>query len=178
MNTTDIEQNNRENFRYLLDTFSMPGTTKTINKLFDSYTLAIASVLLYSEVSYLNNTKEDFSVIDAITNSKVDTIENTDYLFCNDLNDALSRVKKGTFLNPDYSCTIICLCDSFDGETVTLKGPGIDKQKNESYPINKEFIEEFNNNNISYPLGNEIVFLNKNSGEIKSLCRTTKLEIA
>ncbi|WP_375722588.1 phosphonate C-P lyase system protein PhnH [Arcobacter sp. KX21116] len=178
MNTTDIEKNNRENFRYLLDTLSMPGTIKTINKLFDSYTLAVASVLLYSEVSYLNNTKEDFSVIDAITNSKEDTIENTDYLFCDNLDDALLLVKKGTFLNPDYSCTIICLCDSFNGETITLKGPGIDKQKDESYPVNKGFIEEFNNNNISYPLGNEIIFLNKNNGQIKSLCRTTKLEIA
>jgi len=178
MNTTDIEQNNRENFRYLLDTFSMPGTVKTINKLFDSYTLAIASVLLYSEVSYLNNTKEDFSVIDAITNSKIDTIKNTDYLFCDSLTGILNVVKKGTHLNPDYSCTIIYICDSFDGETITLKGPGIDVQKNTNYPVNKKFIEEFNNNNISYPLGNEIVFLNKNNGQIKSLCRTTKLEIA
>ena len=178
MNTTDIEQNNRENFRCLLDTLSMPGTVKNINELFDSYTLAIASVLLYSEVSYLNTTKEDFSIIDAITNSKESTLEDTDYLFCDDLNDILNMVKKGTHLNPDYSCTIICLCDSFDGQTIKLKGPGIDKQRDENYPVNKEFIEEFNNNNISYPLGNEIVFLNKNNGQIKSLCRTTKLEIA
>jgi alpha-D-ribose 1-methylphosphonate 5-triphosphate synthase subunit PhnH len=178
MNTTDIEQNNRENFRCLLDTFSMPGTVKTINKLFDSYTLAVASVLLYSEVSYVNTTTEDFSIIDAITNSQTSNLEETDYLFCDSLKDVLSVIKKGTHLNPDYSCTIIYLCDSFDGETITLKGPGIDKQKDASYPINKEFVEEFNNNNISYPLGNEIVFLNKNNGQIKSLCRTTKLEIA
>ncbi len=178
MNTTDIEQNNRENFRCLLDTFSMPGTVKNINKLFDSYTLAIASVLLYSEVTYLNMTKEDFSIIDAITNSKESTVEETDYLFCDSLKDVLSVIKKGTHLNPDYSCTIICLCDSFDGENITLRGPGINNQRDENYPVNKEFIEEFNNNNISYPLGNEIVFLNKNNGQIKSLCRTTKLEIA
>ncbi len=178
MNSTDIEQNNRENFRYLLDTLSMPGTIKTVHKLFDSYTLGVASVLLYSEVSFLNTTKEDFSIIDAITNSQETSIEKADYLFCDNLKDVLELVKKGTHLNPDYSCTIIYLCDSFDGETITLKGPGIDKQRDESYPITKTFVEEFNNNNSSYPLGNEIFFLNKTNGQIKALSRTSKLEIA
>jgi alpha-D-ribose 1-methylphosphonate 5-triphosphate synthase subunit PhnH len=178
MNITDIEKNNRENFRYLLDTLSMPGTIKTIHKLFDSYTLAVASVLLYSEVSYLNTTEEDFSIIDAITNSQITTIEKTDYLFCDSLGNILELIKKGTHLNPDYSCTIIYLCDSFDGEKITLRGPGIDNKSIETYPINKEFIEDFNNNNESYPLGNEIFFLNKNTGQIKALCRTTKLEVA
>jgi len=178
MNTTDIEKNNRENFRYLLDTLSMPGTIKTVHKLFDSYTLAVASVLLYSEVSYLNTTEEDFSIIDAITNSQITTMEKTDYLFCDNLENILEVIKKGTHLNPDYSCTIIFLCDSFEGEEIILRGPGINNKRIETYPINKEFIESFNNNNESYPLGNEIFFLNKTTGQIKALCRTTKLEVA
>jgi len=177
VNSVDIEKNNRENFRYLLDILSMPGTIASVNKLFDSYTLAIASVLLYSEVSYANNTIEDFSIIDAITNTKVTSVDEADYLFCDSLKDVLSKVKKGTFLNPDYSCTVIYLCNSFDGLHITLKGPGIDKQRIENYPVNKEFVEEFNNNNIAYPLGNEIYFLNTTNGQIKALSRTTKLEI-
>lgn len=177
MHNIDLEKNNRENYRQILDVLSMPGTKKDIDKVFDSYTLAIASVLLYSEVSYFNNTNEDFSVIDAITNTKKTTVENADYLFCDkNLNEILEKVKKGTFLNPDYSCTIIYCCDSFDGLNIILKGPGINIQREESYPIDNDFIKIFKET-VEYPLGNEIFFLNKTNGEIKALSRTTKLEL-
>ena len=86
-------------------------------------------------------------------------------------------VKKGTHLNPDFSATIICVVDSLEGIKLNLKGPGIDNQKEESYPIEKSFVEQFNNNNQNYPLGNEIYFLNKIDGTIKALSRTTKLEL-
>ncbi|XPV68290.1 MAG: phosphonate C-P lyase system protein PhnH [Halarcobacter sp.] len=177
MDKIDIEQYNRENFRTLLDSLSMPGKTTKLNKVFDSYTLSLASVLLYSEVSYLNTTDEDFSIIDAITNPKKDNTQNADYIFCNNLNSLLQKVKKGTYLSPEHSATIICSVDSFDGITLNLKGPGIDVQKKQTYPVNKDFVKSFNENNKEFPLGNEIVFINKQSGELKSLCRTTKLEL-
>jgi alpha-D-ribose 1-methylphosphonate 5-triphosphate synthase subunit PhnH len=177
MDSVDIEKKNRKNFRSLLDALSMPGTTTKVNKLFDSYVLSVGSVLLYSEVSYINKTQEDFSLIDAITNAQKENIEDADYIFCNDPIAALDIAKKGTHLNPDFSATIICVVDSLDGITVNLKGPGIDKQKEESYPIRKSFVEQFNNNNQNYPLGNEIYFLNKNDGKIKAFSRTTKLEL-
>jgi|GEM_PF-2385588 len=177
MDKIDLEQYNRENFRTLLDSLSMPGNTTKLNKLFDSYTLSLASVLLYSEVSYLNSTDEDFSIIEAITNPQKGDKKDADYIFCNDLNSILKEVKKGSYLSPEHSATIICSVDSFEGLTLTLKGPGINVEKKESYPVNEEFVKCFNENNKEFPLGNEVVFLNKQSGEIKSLCRTTKLEL-
>ncbi|WP_044416672.1 phosphonate C-P lyase system protein PhnH [Halarcobacter anaerophilus] len=177
MDSVDIEKKNRKNFRSLLDVLSMPGTTSKVNKLFDSYVLSVGSVLLYSEVSYINKTQEDFSLIDAITNAQKKDIKDADYIFCNDPITVLEIVKKGTHLNPDFSATIICVVDSLEGIKLNLKGPGIDNQKEESYPIEKSFVEQFNNNNQNYPLGNEIYFLNKIDGTIKALSRTTKLEL-
>ncbi len=177
MDKIDIEEFNRENFRNLLDTLSMPGNTKKLNKLFDSYTLSLASVLLYSEVSYENHTNEDFSIIDAITNSQKEEVKKADYIFCNNPISILQDAKKGSYLSPEHSATIICTVDSFDGLTLCLKGPGIDIEKKESYPVNEEFVKKFNENNKEFPLGNEVVFINIQSGEVKSLCRTTKLEL-
>jgi alpha-D-ribose 1-methylphosphonate 5-triphosphate synthase subunit PhnH len=178
MNSIDIEQNNRETFRVLLDVLSMPGKTKKLQKLFDSYTLSIASVLLYSEVSYCNTTKEEFHLIDAITNAKKDEIVEADYIFCDSIDGVLEKLKKGTYLSPEYSATVVYTIDSFDGINVALAGPGIDQKRIEQYPIDENFITEFNNNNKNYPLGNEIYFLNTNTGEIKALSRTTILEVA
>ncbi len=178
MNSIDIEKNNRETFRTLLNTLSMPGSVESVGQLFDSYTLSVASVLLYSEVSYHNLSGEDFTLIDAITNAKKEELENVDYLFCNSLDGVLEKLKKGTYLSPENSATIICLVDSFKGINLLLKGPGIDGEKKEEYPVNQTFINEFNKNNKSYPLGNELYFLNTTTGEIKALSRTTKLEVA
>lgn len=178
MNSIDIEKHNRETFRKLLDTLSMPGTNAKVDKLFDSYLLGVASVLLYSEVSYINSTDEDFTMIDAITNAKKDDTKNVDYIFCNSLENLLGNIKKGTHLSPEHSATIIYEVDSFEGLNVVLKGAGINGERKEEYPIDADFIKEFMENNRNYPLGNEIYFLNKTNGEIKALSRTTKMEIA
>lgn len=176
MNRVDIEKNNRETFRVLLDTLSMPGNSAKIEKLFDSYALSVASVLLYSEVSYCNLTSIDFSLIDAITNAKKEKLQNADYIFCNDINEVLSLIKKGTFLNPEYSATIIVMVESFGTTSVRLKGPGIDQKRIENYPIDENTLHIINKNNKNFPLGNEIFFLNESDGIIKALSRTTLLE--
>ena len=179
MKSIDIEKHNRDTFRDLLDVLSMPGTTKKIEKLFDSYLLSVASVLLYSEVSYKNITEEEFSMIDAITNAKKqEELSQVDYLFCRSSGDALEKLKKGTPLSPELSATIICKVDSFDGLELKLEGPGINGVKKEIYPVDKSFVEQFMKNNKNYPLGNEIYFLNVTTGEIKALSRTTKVEVA
>jgi alpha-D-ribose 1-methylphosphonate 5-triphosphate synthase subunit PhnH len=178
MDSVDIEKKNRKNFRSLLDVLSMPGTIQKVDTLFDSFALSVASVLLYSEVSYLNSTDEDFTLIDAITNAKKQSKQEADYIFCDSLDGLLGNIKKGTYLSPEHSTTLICLVKSFDGIKVTLSGAGIDGQRVETYPMSESFVKEFNSNNKSYPLGNEIYFLNTTTGELKALSRTTRLEVA
>ena len=71
---------------------------------------------------------------------------------------------------------MIYKCKNFDGLTVKLSGPGIDKEKIVNLPIDKSFIEFFNEKNSYFPLGNEVFFLSENA-QIIALSRTTKLEV-
>ncbi len=70
MNNIDIEKLNRDNFKSMMNVLSMPGTIQKVQALFGSDMLAIANTLLYSEVSFYYDGKEDFELIEAITNSK------------------------------------------------------------------------------------------------------------
>lgn len=177
MKNNDIEQINRNNFKALMNTLSQPGKIQKVQTLFKSNLLAIANTLLYSEVSFFYEGAEDFVLIEAITNSKKDEIQNADYIFCDEVNEnLLLKAKIGKDKDPELSATLIFKCKSFKGLKVLLTGPGINKSKEVSLPINKSFITSFNENNSLYPLGNEVYFLNEKN-EIMAISRTTKLEL-
>jgi len=180
MQQLDIEKLNRENFRKMLNVLSMPATIETVLPLEGSYLLGVASVLLYAEVSYANQTNIDFSTVEAITNTHQASVENADYIFVDtDTLDStlLQQVKKGDFENPEKSATIIVLSQSFEGIKLNLSGPGIKDVKKTCLPLNNAFAKALNAQNTLFPLGNEIFFLNENSGEIQAIARTTKVEV-
>lgn len=173
----DLTKVNRENFKSLSDALSQPGNKTIIKPLFESKLLAIASVLLYSEVSYYYNGSRDMTLIEAITNPKVETINNADYLFCDEIDiNLLKEAKKGDYLNPDFSASLIFQCKSFDTTPVLLSGPGIKDEKEVNLPCDKEFIKTLIEKNSEFPLGIEIYFICK-SGELIALSRTTKIEV-
>ena len=177
MDTVDIEKLNRDNFRSLQNTLSMPGTIEKVTPLFNSNLLALANTLLYSQVSFHYEGEEEFELIEAITNAKKDTPENADYIFCDELNEYLfNKGKTGSSKDPEFSATYIFKCESFNGLKVRLSGPGIDGAKEVELPIDKSFVEFFNEKNSYYPLGNEVFFLNKD-GELTAISRTTKVEV-
>lgn len=177
MNSLDIEKLNRDNFRSMMNVLSMPGTVEKIQPLFDSSMLAMANTLLYSEVSYFYEGKEDFELIKAITNSKKKNISKADYIFCDEVNEYLfNKGKIGTSKDPEFSSTFIFKCKNFKGIKVRLKGPGINEYKDTTLPVDKSFIDFFNEKNLHYPMGNEVFFINKNS-EIIAISRTTKVEV-
>lgn len=177
MNTVDIEKLNRDNFRCMQNTLSMPGSIEKVSPVFESNLLAIANTLLYSEVSYFYDGNEEFELIDAITNAKKEEAANADYIFSDELNEYLfNKGKTGTPKDPEFSATYIFKCKSFDGIKVRLSGPGINGSKDTTLPIDKSFVEFFNEKNSYYPLGNEVFFLNDN-GELTALSRTTKVEV-
>ncbi len=176
MDTVDIEKLNRDNFRSLQNTLAMPGTIEKVSPLFKSNLLAIANTLLYSQVSFFYDGAEEFELIEAITNAKKDEVEKADYIFCDELNEYLfNKGKSGTSKDPEFSATYIFKCEDFDGLKVKLTGAGINKEKIVSLPIDKSFVDFFNEKNSYYPLGNEVFFLS-NSGELIALSRTTKME--
>ena len=174
---TDIEKINRLNFKSLMRSLAYPGDIHSIIPVFDSYLLGTASSLLYSEVSYFYEGKENMDTIKAITNPKTEVIEKADYIFCEKVDtNALLKAKCGTFKDPDFSAIVIFTCKDFKGLHVKLKGAGILGEKIISLPIEKSFITHFNAKNKDFPLGVEVYFLSK-EGKIIALSRTTKMEL-
>jgi alpha-D-ribose 1-methylphosphonate 5-triphosphate synthase subunit PhnH len=177
MKTVDIEKLNRDNFKSIMNALSMPGNIEKIEPLFESNLLAVANCLLYSEVNYFYNGNEEFDLIDAITNASKSSENEADYIFCDEINEYLfNKAKIGTSKDPEFSGTLIYKCKDFDGLKVKLSGPGINKEKIVNLPIDKSFIEFFNEKNSFFPLGNEVFFLNENA-QIIALSRTTKVEV-
>ncbi|PPK62625.1 alpha-D-ribose 1-methylphosphonate 5-triphosphate synthase subunit PhnH [Malaciobacter marinus] len=177
MDTVDIEKKNRNNFKAMMNALSMPGDIHKIEELFNSPLLAIANTLLYSEVSFYYDGDEEFELIEAITNPKKEDASKADYVFCDELNEYLfNKGKVGTSKDPEFSTTYIFKCKDFNGLDILLSGPGIDGTKKVKLPIDKSFVEFFNEKNSYYPLGNEVYFLNEKS-EIIAISRTTNLEV-
>lgn len=177
MYNIDLERINRENFRSLVYALSYPGDKKPLKPIFNSSMLAISSLLLYSEVSYFYDGKEDMEIIKSITNAKRVDPKEADYIFCDEVKlDLLEAGKIGTFKDPDFSCTVVFKCHSFDGIKVRLSGVGIEKEKYVTLPVTGEFIDIFRSKNRDFPLGLEVFFLNDNN-EVMALSRTTKVEI-
>ncbi|QDF28889.1 phosphonate C-P lyase system protein PhnH [Halarcobacter anaerophilus] len=177
MDTIDLERLNRENFRVMMNVLSKPGTIEKITPVFDSSFLALANTLLYAEVSHFYRGIEEFELIKAITNSKEDDENSADYVFCDEINRELfSKGKIGTSKDPEFSSTYIFKCKNFNKTQVRLRGPGIDEIKETTLPVNKDFIELFNEKNATFPLGNEIFFIDEDSRLI-ALSRTTKVEV-
>ena len=177
MKSIDLEELNRMNFRALMNALSMPGKIKKIKPLYESSLLATANVLLYSETSFFYEGKEDISIIEAITNTNKESIQKADYIFSDEIDENMVReVKKGDFINPDFSATIIFTCKEFDKTKVVLSGPGINGNKEVILPCNKSFIDSFLSKNSEYPLGIELFFINSAS-EVLALSRTTKIEV-
>lgn len=178
MKKIDIEQINRNNFKSLMNALSKPAHVQKIEPLFDSFLVAISSVLLYSQVSFYYSGKEDIEFIKTMCNAKSTNSFEADYIFADSVDNALLKeAKVGTLKEPEFSSTLIFTCKDFSDFKVLLSGPGIDKQKEAYLPIDEHFIQIFEEKNSLFPLGNDIFFLNK-SGEIVALSRTTTIRRA
>lgn len=177
MDNFDIEKLNRDNFKALMNTLSMPGEKESVSALFDSSFLALANVLLYSQASFFYNGKDDFELVCALTNTYQEKIENADYIFSDKIDEnLLKEAKIGTSLEPEFSATIIFKCKDFKGLKVRLRGAGIDGYKDITLPVDEAFVNTFNEKNSNYPLGNELFFLSDES-KVLALSRTTKVEV-
>jgi alpha-D-ribose 1-methylphosphonate 5-triphosphate synthase subunit PhnH len=164
MVSVNIEKLNRDNFRALTTSLSMPGKISKIEPFLNSSFLAVASVLLYNEVSYFYEGSEDFGLIEVMTNTKKQSIKEADYIFSDKLDaKLLKEAKRGDFLNPDYSAVLIFKCDNFYNSKVRITGPGINISKNLFLPSDRDFINLLSEKNSNLPLGVEIFFINRNN---------------
>lgn len=175
----DIEKINRENFRASLEALSRPGERHNIRPLFDSGLLAMASVLLYAEVTYFYRGNLDFNLIEAISGTRPDVTDRSDYLFFETNDPApIELAKPGTPENPETGATMLFCCDAPSAsptETV-ITGPGINGEKRVVFPISKAFIEQLMIKNSNFPQGVD-VFLIEGNKTLTGLPRTTNIKV-
>jgi len=174
----DIEKINRMNFRNCLEALSRPGTIYQLEPLFNSGILAMASVLLYSEVSYHYHGNLDFQMIAAITGAKAEKAERADYLFCDSVDlSFLEKAKLGPADNPEDSAVVFFQCDNLDaGTSVRFSGPGVDGTSAGILPISSDLIIFFTEKNSEYPIGLDLFFVDSKN-RILGLPRTVNIEV-
>lgn len=179
-NVNDIERLNRVNFRASLEALARPGQLQEINPLFDSTLQAMASVLLYSEVSYCYRGEEDFQMIQAICGAGSAAATDADYLFFDHPDaDFLFHAKVGTAEQPELGATLIFKCDQLGttGTAVELSGPGIEDVCATLLPVDRTFIEQLQQKNEVFPMGVDVFFLS-DSGKLLGIPRTTRIEVS
>ncbi len=174
----NVEKTNRYNFRSCLEALSRPGTIYQLEPLFDSGLLAMASVWLYSEVSYNYEGSLNFEMVAALTGSKRSKACEADYLFSDSVNiKMLQEAKVGTSDSPEKSAILLFQCvDLQEGIHVKLKGPGIETVFETTLPLSVEFIDQFKLKNGEYPIGVDI-FLIDEKLRVIGLPRTLSIEV-
>ncbi|ABR47364.1 phosphonate metabolism protein [Alkaliphilus metalliredigens QYMF] len=180
-------------YRKVLDAMSRPGKINNIKKeteALDQYqdlylgTFGILHLLLDTEVTYnviSNNEKVVSQLINLHTYSKRADIKKADYIFIlknankEEVEVSLNDSKIGDLRDPQKSATVILEVEEISNEKgLILRGPGI---KKESYlKINTPFswIENRNQKNIEFPLGIDMIFIDKDAN-ITCLPRTTEI---
>jgi alpha-D-ribose 1-methylphosphonate 5-triphosphate synthase subunit PhnH len=177
-NGQDIEQINRKNFRSALTAFAHPGSQQRAMPLFDSGLLALASVLLYAEVTYHYQGARDILLVEALTGARAVDAATADYLFSDGESlERLGEAKVGTPDSPELGATLLMDCtDAVHLTKTLLAGPGIDGSKRVDLPLSPMLLEALAEKNSMFPLGVDCLLILDNDGLI-GLPRTTKITV-
>lgn len=175
----DIDKLDRTNFRHCLEAMARPGKITQLLPYDHSAMMAMASMLLYSEVRFFQEAAGDWEMIKAITGSQEQQVAEADYLFLDQPTETiLDEVKVGDQQNPEFSATLICGCRNFTtGTRVILSGPGIEDRHTMTLPVSDGFLFRLAQKNKHFPLGIDLFFIADN----KSVCaipRTTMVKLS
>lgn len=93
-----------------------------------------------------------------------------------DASAALEAADRGTELEPELGVTVVRLVDE-DGRglLVSLEGPGVAGRLETALPLSPAELEARNRACAAYPLGIDLVFLER-GGRIRALPRTTRVQ--
>jgi alpha-D-ribose 1-methylphosphonate 5-triphosphate synthase subunit PhnH len=87
---------------------------------------------------------------------------------------SLDHFNMGTAEQPEQSTTLLIQLQTLmGGQSVLLKGPGIQDQQGINLPLPDEFWQEWHKNTQNYPLGIDIFFISQN--QVIGLPRTAQL---
>lgn len=181
-------------YRKILNAMSRPGIIESlVNEAekvemdinFYKSTFLIMLMLLDREVSF-NVISEDSisisSLVSQITYAKIKPVEEADYIFvirdsCDKLlKETCSKAKIGSLIDPNKSATIIAEFNEIKGNgNLEFTGPGIKEFSKVYIGGNNHWIKARNTKNEEYPLGIDVICLDKDSN---ALCipRTTNIK--
>jgi alpha-D-ribose 1-methylphosphonate 5-triphosphate synthase subunit PhnH len=174
----DIEQINRMNFRSALNALAYPGSVQRATPLFDSGLLAVASVLLYAEVTYHYRGGCDIQLIEALTGTRPAEAAAADYLLSDGESlELLELAQVGTPDSPEFGATLLIDCSAAPCLTKTvLTGPGIDGSRHIELPLSSALLAALEEKNSAFPLGIDCFLLIGRDGLI-GLPRSTGIEV-
>lgn len=189
----DKVHDTQEVFRTILHCMSRPGTIQNIARKGNEaqalehcdYALFLSAMtLLDAEVGFhiIGNHSERISELFAAhTLSKATDLYRADYVFILQdaqpqlIREAIVQAKKGTLRDPQQSATIIMETEMLSKiPQLTLQGPGISTMENVHITANELWRNERAVANQEYPLGVDMIFIDRQSN-LMCLPRTTML---
>lgn len=174
MNTHYVEV-----FQLIMNAFSSPGDIIHVHSSYvihDHLIDTIASTLLDSEVTYYSDNNAQYT---ELLLSKEVSIELADYVFIESsyqtLIDHYAKIKKGDFIDPHKSATLIIKTDKIQSiHSYALNGPGIKESTYIDYGMINSFIDFKINHPTEYPLGVDLLIID-NHHNITAIPRTTSI---
>ncbi|MBG9655304.1 phosphonate C-P lyase system protein PhnH [Cytobacillus firmus] len=191
----DVVHDLQSVYRKLVDSTSRPGLLSDLGKEAamlegenaagcSSPILLLALTLLDPEVTfkvYGSEAKAVEKEINQLTFAKSVQADQADYLFllkdagAVSLEHAIEIANPGTFINPHKSAVIIAETGAItEGDNLLLSGPGIQTSTGISIDMTGNWIEKRNEKNKEYPIGIDLVFVDRNH-QLLSLPRTTQI---
>ncbi len=191
----DIVHDLQSVYRKMVDSTSRPGLISDLRKEAalveeedkkgcSESLLLLALTLFDQEVSFKVFSSQADTVsktINQLTYAKPTEKKKADYLLIlqdaekGSLEEAIIHAKAGTLKNPHSSATIIVEVDSVtSGETLLLKGPGIQTTESAYLNIKENWVESRQEKNKEYPVGIDLMFIDQNH-QLLSLPRTTQI---
>ena len=176
-------------FRSVLDSMAYAGSVINTKEscVYCDYKLginktmqALIMMLLDTDTDYAVIKNEDVeSKISILTYCKKAEIDSAHYIFVlesSDLAYAINKANSGTLLDPQDGATIIVNCKSVTkGVHYIATGPGIKDKQDVFIDIKEDWITSRNAKNIEFPLGIDLIFVDKQFN-ILSIPRTTNIK--
>lgn len=191
----DIVHDLQSIYRKMLDSTSRPGQLSDLRKeaaLLEAEgqngctasLLLLALTLFDQEVTFKVFSAQADAVsktINQLTYAQPTETEQADYLLIlqdaeiGSLEEAIHKAKPGTLKNPHVSATIIVETGSVTtGETLLLKGPGIQTMESACVDLKGNWLESRQDKNKEFPLGIDMMVIDQNH-QLLSLPRTTQI---
>lgn len=190
----DLVHDIQSSYRKVLSCMSRPGTIEgiaeyseklDINIDFSKSMLVLMYMLLDAEVSLkiVSSREEEItSLVSQLTYVKCKSLEEADFIFIlkdstpEIIEEAFKDAKIGDLIDPHKAATIVFEVEALSNNNrLTLIGPGIEKENYVEVEAKGDWIGEREKKNIEYPLGIDMILVDKNSN-IMCLPRTTQIK--